>query len=234
MTLSNGDVIKFSGWNFTSDSGYGVLTDLRIEPLFEYELYSGTSDRATISMDLSGSDYISIGEKTISALKSSGNALEVKIKGGLITLDTTAVSSLEGREYKVNVNSIPVDVLPEKLYEELSDSELFEIDFGGQHNFGGGTLSISLYYNVPDGKNSSDLVVYHIENGEKNIVQSKYSDGRITFDVSGLSYFAVTYNPSNDENSSIMQYATIVIVVILVFGTAIIAMRHIKQTNRSY
>ena len=221
--LSNGDTVRFKGWNVSSADR--VLTDMRIEPLFEYELNSGIS-ADTVSLDLSGSFYTALSQSSVSSLKTAGVPAEIKVKGGSVSLNAAAVSSLEDRAYSIAISKTTADVLSDTLANELTSAEIFDVDFGDQHSFGDGTLTISIDYNVPDGKNSSDMVVYHIENGEKSQVQSKYSDGRITFDVAGLSYFAVTYNSVDDGDSSILIYAVIAILIVAVLGAVIVVKKH--------
>ena len=82
----------------------------------------------------------------------------------------------------------------------------------GQHAFGEGKLKVSVNYTVPEGRDVSKLQVYHIVDGKKVPIQSSYSDGRLSFDVDSLSYFAVAYDSESGGNggqSSMMLYIAI-------------------------
>ena len=211
-TLSNGDTVEFLGWNVSAGTGFRALSDMRISPLFDYDVTIESSSGSQVTVDLTESDYLALSSSTVTAIKTNASPVEFKVKGGSITLDGNAASSLEDRSYAVTIASAPLNVLPGEIAEELKDSAVFEISLGGQHTFGEGKLKVSVNYTVPDGKDVSKLQVYHIVDGKKVPIQSSYSDGTLSFDVDSLSYFAVAYDAVPEDNgghSSTMLYVAI-------------------------
>ena len=227
-TLSNGDTVEFLGWNVPAGTGFRALSSMIISPLFDYDVTIEPSAGSQVTVALTESDYLALSSSTINAIKANASPVEFKVKGGSITLDGNAISTLEDRSYAVTIASAPLSVLPGEVAEELKDSAVFEISLGGQHTFGEGKLKVSVNYTVPEGKDVSKLQVYHIVDGKKVPVQSSYSNGRLSFDVDSLSYFAVSYDadPSGGGGSSLILYAGIAAVaVIALAGGAFLFMR---------
>jgi hypothetical protein len=232
-TLSNGDTVEFLGWNVPAGTGFRALSDMRISPLFDYDVTIEPSSGSQVTVDLTESDYLALSSSTITAIKTNASPIEFKVKGGSITLDGNAVSTLEDRSYAVTIASAPLSVLPGEVAEELKDSAVFEISLGGQHTFGEGKLKVSVNYTVPEGRDVSKLQVYHITDGKKVPVQSSYSDGKLSFDVYSLSYFAVAYDSESGGNggqSSMMLYIAIgAIAAIAAIGAAFLFLRKSKS-----
>lgn len=232
-TLANGDTVEFIGWNVPAGTGFRALSDMRICPLFDYNVVIEPSSGSQVTVDLTESDYLALSSSTITAIKTNASPVEFKVKGGSITLDGSAVSTLEDRSYAVTIASAPLSVLPGEVAEELKDSAVFEISLGGQHTFGEGKLKVSVNYTVPEGKDVSKLQVYHIVDGKKVPVQSSYSDGSLSFDVDSLSYFAVSYDAEPENNggqSSVLMYVAIgAVAAIAAIGAAFF----ILKKNRS-
>lgn len=233
VTLSNGDTVEFLGWNVPAGTGFRALSDMRISPLFDYDIVIEPSSGSQVTVDLTESDYLALSSSTITVIKTNASSVEFKVKGGSITLDGNAVSTLEDRSYAVTIASAPLSVLPGEVAEELKDSAVFEISLGGQHTFGEGKLNVSVNYTVPDGKDVSKLQVYHIVDGKKVPIQSSYSDGTLSFDVDSLSYFAVAYDAvpeSNGGHSSMMLYVAIgAIAAIAAIGGVFLFLRKSKS-----
>ena len=231
-TLSNGDTVEFIGWNVPAGTGFRALSDMRISPLFDYEVTIEPSSGSQVTVDLTESDYLALSGSTITAIKANASPVEFRVKGGSITLDGNAVSSLEDRSYAVTITSAPLAVLPGEIAEELKDSSIFEISLGGQHTFGEGRLNISVNYTIPEGKEVSKMQVYHIADGRKVPVSSTYSDGKLSFEVDSLSYFAVSYDVEPDDNSNPsfpLMYVGIGIVAVIAFaGAAFLILRRTK------
>ena len=234
VTLSNGDTVDFLGWNVSAGTGFRALSDMRICPLFDYDVVIEPSSGSQVTVDLTESDYLALSSSTITAIKTNASPVEFKVKGGSITLDGNAVSALEDRSYAVTIASAPLSVLPGEVAEELKDSAVFEISLGGQHTFGEGKLKVSVNYTVPEGKDVSKLQVYHITDGKKVPIQSSYSDGRLSFDVDSLSYFAVSYDADPENNggqSSVLMYVAIgAVAAIAAIGAVFLFLR---KKNRS-
>lgn len=233
VTLSNGDTVEFLGWNVPADTGFRALSDMRISPLFDYDVVIEPSSGSQVTVDLTESDYLALSSSTITVIKTNASPVEFKVKGGSITLDGNAVSTLKDRSYAVTIASAPLSVLPGEVAEELKDSAVFEISLGGQHTFGEGKLKVSVNYTVPDGKDVSKLQVYQIVDGKKVPIQSSYSDGTLSFDVDSLSYFAVAYDAvpeSNGGHSSMMLYVAIgAIAAIAAIGGVFLFLRKSKS-----
>ena len=231
VALSNGDTVEFLGWNVPAGTGFRALSDMRISPLFDYDVTIEPSSGEQVTVDLTESDYLALSISTITAIRTNAFPVEFKVKGGSITLDGNAVSSLEDRSYAVTIASASLNVLPGEIAEELKDSDVFEISLGGQHAFGEGKLSISVNYTVPEGKDVSKMQVYHITDGKKVPVSSTYSDGKLSFETDSLSYFAVSYDadPSSGGGSSLILYAGIAAVALIALaGGAFLFMRKNK------
>ncbi len=228
-TLSNGDTVAFSGWNVSAGNGFRALSDMQISPMFDYDAVIAPSSDGQIAVDLTESDYLALSSTAISSIKTNASSAEFKVKGGSITLDADAISSLEERTYAVAISSASLDALPGEVAEQLEGSEIFEISFGGQHSFGDGELSISMDYTAPEGKDASRLQVYHIVDGKKVPIQSSYSDGGLSFAVDSLSYFAVAYDARPEDNGgdqSMILYAAVgAVAVIALAGTAVFLLR---------
>jgi len=232
-TLSNGDTVEFLGWNVSAGTGFRALSDMRISPLFDYDVTIESSSGSQVTVDLTESDYLALSSSTVTAIKTNASPVEFKVKGGSITLDGNAASSLEDRSYAVTIASAPLNVLPGEIAEELKDSTVFEISLGGQHTFGEGKLKVSVNYTVPDGKDVSKLQVYHIVDGKKVPIQSSCSDGTLSFDVDSLSYFAVAYDAVPEDNgghSSMMLYIAIgAVAAIAAIGGVFLFLRKSKS-----
>ena len=228
-TLSNGDTVEFLGWNVPAGTGFRALSDMRICPLFDYDVVIEPSSGSQVTVDLTESDYLALSSSTITAIRTNASPVEFKVKGGSITLDGSAVSTLEDRSYAVTIASAPLNVLPGEIAEELKDSAVFEISLGGQHTFGEGKLKVSVNYTVPEGRDVSKLQVYHITDGKKVPVQSSYSDGKLSFDVDSLSYFAVSYDAEPENNggqtSMILYIAIGAVAAIVAIGAVFLFLR---------
>jgi hypothetical protein len=232
VTLTNGDTVEFLGWNVPAGTGFRALSDMQVRPMFDYDITINTASGETVTVDLTESDYLALSISTVTAIKTNASPVEFKVKGGSITLNGNAVSSLEDRSYAVTIASASLNVLPGEIAEELKDSDVFEISLGGQHTFGEGKLSISVNYTVPEGKDVSKMQVYHITDGKKVPVSSTYSDGKLSFETDSLSYFAVSYDaePEDDTPSSFpwMFVAIGATVVIALAGAAFLIIRRTK------
>lgn len=116
----------------------------------------------------------------------------------------------------------------------IGDSILYEYTVnGGAVSQLGGTVTISMPYDLPAGADADDVVVCQID-PRGNILESidcVYADGCVTFETTHFStYFATTGSPASDDGgdgggSDAMLYVGIAAAIAVVALVAIVAMR---------
>lgn len=188
----------------------------------------------SIDVTGSGSGTVVLRSELIEVVSNSGSDITITTDVGTITIAADIIGSLDS-----DISFGYAVVSPNSSQASLvGDSTLYSYTItsgGGSVSQLGGTLTISMPYNLPAGSDPSDVRVYCIGVSGQDLEEfdCTYSDGYVTFETPHLSaFFATDKNllgdapattPSEDDDgdeggSGTMLYIGIVAAVIVVIA----------------
>ncbi|WP_400260344.1 chitobiase/beta-hexosaminidase C-terminal domain-containing protein, partial [Candidatus Methanomassiliicoccus intestinalis] len=127
------------------------------------------------------------------------------------------------------------DKLTEEQKQAVGNNPVFEINIHADDqkvtSFNGKTITISLPYELKDGEDPNNIVIYHLkDDGTIEKMKCVYHDGQVSFETNHLSMFFIAYEaaepvtpdqPDDNKNDNIIYYilaAVIVIILIIVLA----------------
>lgn len=127
----------------------------------------------------------------------------VDLKGASMALDSTTLGAVANKDLTLSAGTLSGDELaaakntltPEQQ-EQLGDNPIYNFTMNdGNENitsFGGGYITITLPYNVPDGDDVDSVAIWYISEGKPVCIEAAYSNGYVTFQTDHFSYYSVT------------------------------------------
>ena len=140
--------------------------------------------------------------------------LDINMKNGSISLDSGSIQSLTTSDLDVSIKKD--EGIPNIVIQTAEGRSVYDIRIGDVHQFNG-TLTITVDYQLKDGEDPNDLVVWNIkEDGSHEALKCTYANGKVTFGTTHLSYYAVMVDDSSPEGGSNMVLIIAVVAVLAV------------------
>ena len=156
--------------------------------------------------------------------------MTITLGNSMITLDNESLRSLSASDVELMVKRIDNEGMSQSLKDIVKDNVAYDITFGDNTSFGNGNVSVSLRYDLMDGKDSKNLVIYHIVDGKVNEeISCSYEGGYVTFNTNHFSTFAVMYiEPDAEDSGSSMTYVIVgaIVAVIAIAAFAFVIKKH--------
>ncbi|MCL2002851.1 MAG: S-layer homology domain-containing protein [Oscillospiraceae bacterium] len=118
------------------------------------------------------------------------------------TLDLEALETIFGEGVTVEfvVEAVDVETLDDDVAELVEDRPVYDfsvlVNGVAVTEFGGGTISIAIPYELGDGEDAEAIVVYYLNaDGELDVIRGYYDDGFVYFVTNHFSKFVIGYNP---------------------------------------
>ena len=217
----------FDSWDVISGNLFG---DLKITASYKASFIIPEPSEGTTSVDSSEVQVATLSSESITSLKESVdngklNDVEIILKEGALSLDSESIRSLTGTNLEV---SIKKDVeIPETVKGAAEGRSVYEIRIGDVHEFGG-KLKITLDYKLQNDEDPDKLVIWNIkDDGTHEVMQCDYSNGKISFSTTHLSYYAVMVDDSSEPQS--FPWVWIVVGAVLLVAAAGVAFFVIKK-----
>ncbi len=149
--------------------------------------------------------------------------MTITLGNSTITLDNESLKSLSALDVELMVKRMDNEGMSQSLKDIVKDNVVYDITFGDNTSFGNGNVSVSLRYDLMDGKDPKNLVIYHIVDGKVNEeISCSYVDGYVTFNTNHFSAFAIMYiEPDAEDSGSSMTYVIVGAIVAVIAIAAI-------------
>lgn len=204
----------------TNNTATVSMTDAQIK-----EITASAETGGIIKLDASALeiDAVVIPDKIISAAgRSSGSiSLEVQLPGGAVTLDTSALQSLEGKgDIKLSVETVDSSKLnynqKEALGTQVESALVVDVNlFAGStrtSTFGNGKINVSVPYAPKPGENTGSITVWFIkDNGTIEPKNGIYNaaTGCVEFTTEHLSQYLIVSFPFSDVAEDAWYYSNV-------------------------
>lgn len=231
-------VFEFTGWDGYS-AGITVPGDIEFTATFKAVLEMSKSKIAAsvtediIELDLNGQDWAEISEGTFeNILDAMADSADIKgvtllVPNGSVHLNRTAVESLrDAGPISVSISELNADELNDTVKDKIGDRPIYNIGIGNTSTFGNdGKLTISLEYELKEGENPDNLIIWFIDDeGKVEKFACTYSEGYVTFVTDHLSYYSIMYSEPGSGGSPII-YAAIAIIALAAVSVAVIFLK---------
>ena len=127
----------------------------------------------------------------------------VDLKGASMALDQTTLGAVADKDLTLSAGTLAGAEL-EAARAQLTTEQLgqlgnnpiynFTMNDGTQNitSFGGGYITITIPYTVPDGQDVDSVAIWYISEGTPVCIEAAYSNGYVTFQTNHFSYYSVT------------------------------------------
>lgn len=147
-----------------------------------------------------------IGSETVDKIADAETAVEIKLPDATVSFDKTAIGSIGTQAGETAVTIVAKEVEDTTLTTEqkaaLEEKEVHAIlnleAFAGETKiteFGGGKVTVSVPFTLPEGKAGTDYYVAYIaDDGTITAMPTTYADGVLSFETSHFSSYVVLEN----------------------------------------
>ena len=160
------------------------------------------------------------------------NSISITTSTGTIVVEQEVLADILSNTAAETV-SFAVNNAKDKLTEEqkqaVGNNPVFEINIHADDqkvtSFNGKTITISLPYELKEGEDPNNIVIYHLkDDGTIEKMKCVYHDGQVSFETNHLSMFFIAYEaaepvtpdqPDDNKNNNIIYYILAAIVVII-------------------
>lgn len=174
-----------------------------------------------------------IGSETVDKIADAETSAEIKLPDATVSFDATAIGSISQQAGENAVTVVAKEVEDTTLtaeqkaaLEELEVCVVLTLEaYAGETkitDFGGGKVTISVPFTLPEGKAGTDFyVAYVAEDGTITAMPTTYADGTLTFTTTHFSSYAVLENktvapadpsnPQTGDNSHLFLLALLMV-----------------------
>jgi hypothetical protein len=189
---------------------------------------------------------VAIAPETVEKITNAETSVEIKLADTTVSFDADAVGSIAEQAGNNTVTIVAKEVkestLTTEQKESLEEKEVCVVlsleAYAGEDKiteFGGGKVTISVPFEVPQGKSGSDFyVAYVADDGTITEMPTTYKDGVLTFQTTHFSSYVVLDSSSetDDTNTSTGDNTPILLLVsMLVISAASLAVLIPKKKN---
>lgn len=212
----------------TVEDGVATVPDSAVEVTEGEDVVidvTGTEEKA---------DSVVIGAETVDKIADAEAPVEVKLPDASVSFDKTAIDSVNQQ-----AGESPVTIVAKKVAESaLNAQQTAALDktkvcavltveaYAGKTkitDFGGGKVTISIPFALPEGKEGKDFyVAYVADDGTVTAMPTTYADGKLTFETTHFSSYvvvdksaaaeAVPGNPQTGDSSHILLFTALMVV----------------------
>ena len=132
---------------------------------------------------------------------SNDSSVTLNMKSGdtTVVLDSEAIGNLNSSA-ALSSQKLETSSLSDTEKAIVGDRPVYQITFGNNKDFGTGTATISVPYELQPGESADDILIYYMD--QDSILETKtatYADGMITFSTNHLSKYVVGTKDGYDE-----------------------------------
>lgn len=235
----------------TTEGAKAIIESLVVfEPKEEVTVENGTATVPDSSVEITeGEDVVIdvtdteekvssvvIGFETVDKIADAETAVEIKLPDATVSFDKTAIGSIGTQAGETAVTIVAKEVEDTTLTTEqkaaLEEKEVCAIlnleAFAGETKiteFGGGKVTVSLPFELPEGKTGTDYyVAYVADDGTITAMPTTYADGVLSFETTHFSSYVVLENktvtpeptpdpsnPQTGDNSMLFLWVTVML-----------------------
>ncbi len=202
-------------------------------------------DGEDIVIDVSDStediESVVIGSETLDKIVDANTSLEIKLSDASVSFDATALESISTQagdaSITIIVNQIDDSSLTDDQVAALEDENVYLIltveVYAGDiqiSNFNGGKVTVSVPFEVPEGKSASDYyIAYVADDGTITALPTTYADGVLSFETTRFSNYVVLekVSASPDTSDSTTLFPAVLIALLGITGTALLTKKRI-------
>ncbi len=225
-------------------------TDTFIDILDEQqqtELLNNTADGGTLSFSASeGCNGLSFGTDIAAQAAQRGISMEISVGNAIVAFDSAALTAVAEQKtselFTVELTPVLLENLSAVQQSALADKNsviIYEINLrSGQeyiHDFGNGTVSVTLPFNCEDAYSTEDYTVYCVtEDGGLEAVNTLVSANSVTFTTNHFSVFVILNTAvSQSVADSVLAWALAAVGALLFAGIAVVIILVTKARKRS-
>ncbi len=169
-----------------------------------------------------------ISSQTVDKIASAETAVAVKLPDATVSFDKTAISSVSQQAGAAAVTIVAKEVEESTLTTQqaaaLEDKPVLTVLSLEAHagatkitDFGGGKVTVSVPFALPQGKTGADFyVAYVAADGTFTVMPTTYADGVLSFETTHFSNYVVlektpdgNSNPQTGDNSHLLLFAVV-------------------------
>ena len=148
-------------------------------------------------------DSVVIGSTTVDKITNANTNVEIKLPDATVSFDKDAIGSISEQAGDKDVTIVATEILKESLnLEQIAALEEKEVHavlnleaYAGETQltqFGGGKVTVSVPFELPEGKEGSEYYVAYIANdGKMTVMPTSYANGSLTFETTHFSSYVV-------------------------------------------
>lgn len=156
-------------------------------------------------------ESVIIGSSTIDKITNANTNVEVKLPDAAVSFDKDAVSSIGEQAGGENIIIVAKKVEDDSLNSEqkaaLEDKDVLTVlsleAYVGETKiteFGGGKVTVTVPFELPEGKEGSDYYVAYIaDDGTMTVMPTRYENGCLVFETTHFSSYVVLENTSDEQ-----------------------------------
>jgi len=168
------------------------------------------------------------------AKEDSRITLNLNLVKGSIELDNTALCSVRGSSLTASIEAVNDPIAELEGRDSVHNYRTFDVALGDNHDFGNGTVTVSLYVSLGQDWNDYQMSVYYVKDGKlMEKCQHSYDGQYLIFKTNHLSnYVVVLENENNDGSLNMYTIIIPILVVILIIAMILVAKRTIFKKSR--
>lgn len=212
----------------TVDNGTATVPDSAVE----------IAEGEDVVIDVTGTEEevssVVIGSETVDKIADAETAVEIKLPDATVSFDKTAIGSVSQQAGETAVTIVVKEVEDSTLTDQqkaaLEEQEVHIIlnleAYAGETKiteFGGGKVTVSVPFELPEGKAGTDYyVAYVADDGTVTAMSTTYANGVLSFETTHFSSYVVLENvatnpgtgdiPQTGDSSAIMLFAVLMAV----------------------
>ena len=195
--------------NVTVENGTATVPDSAVEIVEGEDVVIDVTDTDEKA------EGVVLAPETVEKITDAEAAVEIKLPDATVSFDAAAIGSIGEQAGETAVTIVAKEVKEETLNAKqtaaLENQEVLVVLTLEAHagdtkitNFGGGKVTVSVPFELPQGKSGKDFyVAYVAEDGTITAMPTTYADGMLTFETTHFSNYAVldrTVNPKDGDN----------------------------------
>ena len=225
-------VYSFNGWSGYTE-GLTVSGRMMFFAVYDREIVFEEETDGAYNVDLPDTSGVSFTDDNISELKIAAATddtvtLTVSTVEGTVVFDRDAILSFEGGNY-FEIQKLDDTTMTAETAAIVGDAPTYEIYFGTNRDFGTGTATVTIPYQLKDGEDPNHLIVYYISDGRvAEGIECTYSNGCVTFTTNHFSTYAIMYIEPESEEQRPAMYTLIggIMLLVLVGAASLVSRRN--------
>ncbi|MGN1045160.1 MAG: leucine-rich repeat protein, partial [Candidatus Methanomethylophilaceae archaeon] len=188
-------VHTFSGWDGYTDGmvADGDMTFTAVFVTTATVADDGTGLTVNVDEDSAAFTSDTMSDVVRKAENDPSVTMTASVGYAVVVFDNDTLRGLSTSEATLRLSVMDPKDMTQEVRDAVEGNVAYNISFGPNRTFGG-TVTVTLPYDLPTGYDSDEVAVYYIaDDGTMERISCTYSDGYVTFSTDHFSVYAVMY-----------------------------------------